>query len=153
MSVFSTINPAPLRFSLGIVKIGDPASGQAAKDAGIICLPVAIVTLADDGIGQRVEHTRAHAAGAFVEIARILFQERRKYCTADECAGDEVGVGRAVAFGVALRTLAVPAGSVGSLLNACDGSGDCKVDWINGAAPGELKFLFGVREERHWERS
>ena len=92
---------------------------------------------------MRVEHARAHAAGSFVEIARILFQERRKYRAADERAGDQVGVRRAVAFGVALRALAVSAGGVGSLLNSCDDSGDCKVDGIDGASPGELKFLFG----------
>ncbi len=29
------------------------------------------------------------------------------------------------------------------MLHPCDRSGDCKVDWINGGAPGKLKFLFG----------
>src|SRR5271156_3476142 len=95
-------------------------------------------------MGDRIENALTHAAGSFVEIARILFQERRKYRAADERAGDQVGVRRAVALTVALCALAVSAGSVGSLLGSCDDSSDCKVDWINGTAPGELKFLFGA---------
>ena|ERR1700693_3752352 len=39
-----------------IVEVGDAASREAADDAGIIWLPVSIVALADDRIGERVEN-------------------------------------------------------------------------------------------------
>src|SRR5271156_222465 len=96
-------------------------------------------------MGDRIENALTHAAGSFVEIARILFQERRKYRASDERTDDQDSVRRAVALTVALCALDVSAGSVGSLLGSCDDSSDCKIDWINGAAPGELKFLFGAQ--------
>src|SRR5579859_3229523 len=38
----------------GIVKVRDAAGGEAAEDAGIVCLPVSVVAFADDGVRDGV---------------------------------------------------------------------------------------------------
>lgn len=39
----------------GIVEIGDCACAEASEDVGVVRLPVAVITLANHGIGQRIE--------------------------------------------------------------------------------------------------
>ena len=51
---------AQIRLVAGwIVEVGDSAGGQAAEDGGIVCLPTAVVALADDGIRNGLPETRA----------------------------------------------------------------------------------------------
>ena len=87
---------------LRIIEIRDRACGQISADARIIRLPASVVAFADHGIGDRVQNPRPLAAGAFVEIARILFQKGGQDGAADVRAGNEVGVGGAVALAISL---------------------------------------------------
>jgi hypothetical protein len=126
-----------------IVEVGDAACSETAEDAGIIGLPVSIVALTDHRIRDGIENPGAYGAGAFVEIARILFEERWKDRAADKRADNEVAVRRSVALRVTLRALAVAAESVVSLLHSSDDAGDHKIDRVYGASPRKLKLLFG----------
>jgi hypothetical protein len=54
-----------------------------------------------------MQEPRALAALALVEIARILFEERREYRASDVCAGENVSVRGAEALGVATCALSV----------------------------------------------
>jgi len=38
----------------GVIDIGDSAGREAANEAGVICLPVAIIPFANHGLGERV---------------------------------------------------------------------------------------------------
>src|SRR5579871_6156199 len=76
----------------GIIKIGNSAGGQAAKNSRIVWLPAAIVAFANQGHGDGVEKARAKAAGAFIEVARVLLEQRGQDGAADEGAADSVGI-------------------------------------------------------------
>src|SRR4029077_6242230 len=69
-----------------IVGVGDAAGGETSEDTRVIWLPVSIVALTDDGIGDGIKKPRSLTAGALVEIARILFQDRGEYRAANESA-------------------------------------------------------------------
>jgi hypothetical protein len=81
-----------------VVGIGDASSDEAAENRGIGRLPASVVALANDGHGDGVESAGALAARAFIEVARILFQERGENRAADEGAGDVVRITGAVVF-------------------------------------------------------
>ena len=71
------------------------------------------------------------AAGALVEIARILFQDGRQDGTADVGANHKVTVGGAVALRVALRALSIAAEIVLRLFNSRDDAIHCKTNRID----------------------
>jgi hypothetical protein len=71
------------------------------------------------------------AAGALVEIARILFQDGRQDGTADVGANDKVTVGGAVALCVALRALSIATEIVLRLFNSRDDAIHCKTNRID----------------------
>ena len=73
-----------------IVGIGNASGDQAAENRGVSGLPSAVVALADDGHGNGVESAGSFATGTFIEVTRILLQEGRQNCAADECASDVV---------------------------------------------------------------
>src|SRR5882762_5409647 len=130
-----------------IVEIGDTASGEASKDTRVICLPVSIVALANDGIGDRIQDPRALAAGSLVEITGILLQQRRQYGAPDECAGNKVGVGSAEALSIALCALSISAEIVFRLLKSRRGPNHSEAHWIHRGLPGQLELL--LRGERN----
>jgi hypothetical protein len=104
---------------------------------------VAVIAFANHGLGECIQNSRALAAGAFVEVARILFQDGRQDSAADVGANDKVAVSRPVALCVALRTLPIAAEIVLCLFNSRDDAIHCKTDRIDGGFPGQLKFLSG----------
>ena len=62
-------------FATGIVEAGDAAGGEVAEDVGVIWLPAAVVSLADNDSGDGVERTRDNTTFASVEVARVLMQK------------------------------------------------------------------------------
>ena len=124
-----------------VVERGDCAGRDIAADIRIIRLPAAIVPFANDGVGEGVENSGAFAAGALVEIARILFQERRKDGATDKSAGDKIGVSGSIALGVPLDALSIAAEIVLRLLNAGYDAIQSETDGIKGCLPGQLEFL------------
>src|ERR1700677_2496021 len=58
-----------------VVEVRERASSKAPEDIRVIYLPVSVVALANYRKGDSVKTSIPHTAGAFVEIARILFQE------------------------------------------------------------------------------
>src|SRR5260370_7162380 len=70
--------PHSISIVLGIVKIGEPARGEASGDTRIIRLPTPIVTLTHYGIGERLQEPRTLASRSFVAITRILLQHARQ---------------------------------------------------------------------------
>ena len=148
MSMFSKVRAASFRSAGRIVEVGDATRGEASHDAGIIRLPVTVVAFTDHRHGDRIQHSRTHGAGSLVEIAWILFEERREDSASDKGAGDQVGVCCAIAFAVALRALTVPRKGVRGLLDAGDDAGYSEGDWIDRGFPGELEFLLARERSR-----
>ena len=87
---------------------------------------MAVVALADDGVGDGVADARADAAGAFVVVAGVLVEEDGQDGVAEEVSGEEGAVGGGVALGVAVGAL-LPVVDVGGLLDAGDDSGEDEV--------------------------
>src|SRR5262245_52198746 len=78
--------------TLRVIEVGNAACGEAAEDGGVVRLPVSIVALADERIGERIKHSRMFASAPFVKVSRILLEERRQQGAANECVAQEVGV-------------------------------------------------------------
>ena len=62
-------------FAVGIVEAGDAASGQVAKDVGVVWLPMSVVSFADNDGGDGVEGAGDDASVASVEVAGILMED------------------------------------------------------------------------------
>src|SRR5271170_6828240 len=77
----------------GIVGVGEAGGGEVAEDVGVVGLPVAVVSLADDDGGYGVEGSGDGASSAFVEVAWVLVEERGKDGAAEHSAGEAVSVG------------------------------------------------------------
>ena len=105
---------------LWIVEIRDRACGQVSADARVIWLPASVVAFADHGSGDRVQNSRSLAAGAFVEITRILFQNGWQDGAADKRAGNEVGVRGAVTLAISLCALTISTELILGLLSPRD---------------------------------
>src|SRR6266704_5274807 len=129
-----------------IIEIRDAACSEASEDSRVICLPVTIVTLADDRIRHCIQNPRSFTAGSLIEITRILFQQRWQNRASDQCARSRVGVGCPVALCVSLCALAISAEVILCLLYSGDSPCQSKVDWIHQLLPGKFEFLF--RRER-----
>ena len=124
-----------------VVEIGEAAGGEASEDAGVIWLPMLVVAFADEEGSDGVKDAGARAAGSFVEVARILFEERGEDGAADEGIGGVVKVIGSEAFGVALCALSVASVVVGGLLDAGGGAGDDDGGGIDHEAACEFEFL------------
>src|SRR5260370_41753022 len=140
--------PHSISIVLGIVKIGEPARGEASGDTRIIRLPTPIVTLTHYGIGERIQEARTLASRSFVELTRILLQDGGQYGAADERAGNDVRVARAEALSVALRALP----KSGELILRLFGTGNYRIQperkWVDDHFPGKLEFLLGGKRNR-----
>src|SRR6516225_2307838 len=88
-----------------IVKGGEATCGKVSANIRVVRLPAPIVALADKGAGHGVKQPRLLAADALIEVAWILFEERRQHGSPDEGAGGNVCVGRPEAFRVTLGAL------------------------------------------------
>ena len=68
-------------YQVGLVVLGwvlerrDGSRGEASENTGVVRLPVAVVALADHGVGHRVEGPLPLGAGAFVKVTRILLEQ------------------------------------------------------------------------------
>jgi len=72
--------------ALRVVGVGDGARGHVGQYTRIVRLPFAVIAAAIESSADRVKYPRDEAAGAFVEVARILVQQRRKDGTAQKIA-------------------------------------------------------------------
>ena len=70
---------------------------------------MAVVAFTDDDGGDGVERARGDAAGALVEVARVLVEDGGQDGFADHGTDETVGGDGAEAFCVALHALAVAA--------------------------------------------
>ena len=61
---------------LGIVGVRNGRRGQNATHARVVRLPVPVVSLTDEGIGERMQSARLIRTRALVEVAWILVQKR-----------------------------------------------------------------------------
>src|SRR4029077_1950895 len=132
---------------LRIVGVGNAAGDEAGGKGGGGRLPASIVALEDHRHGDGVESPRAVAARSFIEVARILFQERRQNRAADERAGDEIREPGSVALSVTLRAMPVSAEGVLRLLDAGNRANQYERDGIGRALPGQLEFLPGPQRD------
>ena len=109
---------------------------------------MSVVAFADDRIGEGIQSSGTIAAGAFVEIARVLLQERGQDGASDESAGHGVGIARAEALGIALCALTVSAEAIGCLLDAGDAAYQEESHRIDDTSPCQLKFLLRAEGSR-----
>src|SRR5208282_1231073 len=119
----------------------ETAGSQASQNVRVIRLPVTIVALADEGIGDGVQGARLGGAGALIEIARILFQKGRQDGGADEGAVDGVGITGAEALAVALCALTISGEVILRLLNSGNASDKDDGEGIENGLPGKLELL------------
>ena len=124
-----------------VVAAGDAASGEVAEDIGVIRLPVSVVALADDDGRYGVERAVDDLPFAFVEVARILMEERWEESSAKEGGSNAVAIGSAIAPGVTAKALAVTGEVPLPLLNTCRDAGGEIGDGIDGDLDGELELL------------
>src|SRR5215470_19279840 len=96
-----------------VVQIRQSACREVSADVGVVRLPMAVIALCDEAAGESVEEPRAFAAGALIEIARILLQECGQDCATNISTGENVGVGSPVALRITLnaRSVTLPAAS------------------------------------------
>ena len=125
----------------GVVGVGDGRSGEVAEDVRVVGLPLAVVALADrDELGG-VPDAGFDRAGAFVEVAGVLVEDRWEEGSGEEGADGVVAVSRAVAASVSGGSVAVAGVGVVGLLEAGDGSGHDEGDGVDGGLPGHLELL------------
>src|SRR5207253_4739051 len=111
---------------------------------------MSVVAFADHRIGDCVQQPRPFAPGSFVEIARILFQQRWQYRASDQSTGRHVAVSRGVPLGVALCALPISAEIILRLLQSGNGSSQAEGHRISHALPGQLELLPRNKRSRVW---
>src|SRR5262245_47067901 len=107
---------------------------------------MSIVSLAHKRAAYRVENPGSLAACSLVEVAWILFENRRHDGAADKCSRENVGVSRSEALCVALRPLAIGMPAISGLVNSSQEADSGESDRIAGRLPGQLELVF--RRER-----
>jgi hypothetical protein len=130
----------------GVVGVGEAVGHGAAEDAGVVGLPVVVVSFADDGIGEGVEDAGLDGAIGFEEVAGILLEEGGQYGVAEQGAGEEGSVGGGVAFAEALCAFS-PVVDIVGLLDSGGDSIEYEGDGIDHGAEGELVFLPGLERD------
>src|SRR5215469_1613513 len=133
--------PRSVSIIRGIVQIGDSSGGKIPDDARIIRLPPSIVALTDNRVDDRIENPRFRATASFVEITRILFQNRWQDRASEERTDKDVSVGCAVALRITLRALPVCTPPVCCLINSRQGANRQKRDRIGSRLPGQSELL------------
>ena len=123
----------------GMIGVGDGGGGEAAEDVGVAGLRPAVVAAGADGELEGIEEALADGAGAFVEVAGILVQERGQDGAAEQAGVEVVDVFGAVAFGVALGSLTVAGIDVFGLLDAGDEAGG---DVVDGGGDGRRARMY-----------
>src|ERR1700756_5669595 len=103
-----------------------------------------VIALADHGVRDRIKEPGFLGAGAFIEISRILLEKGGEDRISKECSRNEVRIGGAEAFRVALGSLSIPAERVVGLLNSGKCRGNSEEERVDCELPTELKFLAGV---------
>jgi len=126
----------------GIVGVGDAAGGEGADDAGVVELPVLVVAAADDAIGEGVEEAGVDAAGALVEVARILLEEDGEDGIGEDVVCEEGAVGGGVALAIAGGS-ELPGEVVRSQFFSCGDAGEREGDGIDEGFECEGVFLAG----------
>ncbi len=120
----------------GVVEIGECGRTQIAADAGVVELPLSVVTLGTEGAGEGVKDAGTGGSGALIEVAGILVKERGQHGAAKDDVASPTGIAGAEAFEVALGALDVGGGG-GGLINAGDEGGGTDTDGVGGGAEGE----------------
>lgn len=133
---------------LGVVDIRQAAGGEVPKNMGKIEFIVAVIATADEGRLDGVESARAGAAGAFIEVARVLVKQRGKDGAADHPAAHVVGVLGAEALAEAAEAGAVSGVHVLVFLGASHRGSADKGDGIDLRTKGEGKFLARIERRR-----
>src|SRR5579883_539920 len=127
-----------------IVEIRDASGAEAAQHTGVVWLPVPIVALADEGIGNRIEHSRTGTSVPSVKIPRILPENCRQNGARDKYIRRRICERSAVTFSIPLRALTIFRECILRLLTAGNRSDERKVNGIDGRFPCELEFLLGI---------
>ena len=134
----------------GVVGVGDTTGGEASEDGGVVELPVVVVSLADDGIGDGEEDARMDAAGAFIEVAGILLEEDGKDGVSEYVSGEEGAVGSGIALTVPLGSVSPGIGVVG-LLDSSGSPDEHKAHGVDQGLERELELLSGVERDGVWD--
>src|SRR5208283_1545884 len=116
--------------------------GKVSDYIRIIRLPAAVVTLAHKRTGERIQNSGFFGTGSLIEIARILFQQRRHNGAAEESTYHDVTVRCAVALRVALRSLPVSTESVSCLLKPSQNPDPDESERIDRRPRGQFELLF-----------
>src|SRR3974377_2252192 len=98
---------------------------------------MSIVTLADNGVGQRIQNPRPLTASSVVEIARILFQKRWQNGASKERPCDNISIRCAEALGITLYTLPITAPPISCLVKSCNHANRNERDRIHRRLPGQ----------------
>src|SRR5260370_15971321 len=113
----------------------------------VVRLPVTVVPLSNQRIGNRIQPPRSLTPASLIEITWVLLQERRQYGSSDIRACNNVRVGSAVALSITLCALSISAEIVLRLLNSRNRSGHSEADRVHGSFPRKLALL--LRAQRH----
>ena len=97
----------------GVVSVGDAAGDEVAHDVGDIELPLAVVSVADEGSEGRVDDAGLDGSFAFAEVTGILMEDGWKHGVADYVSDDVIGVAGGNALEVPGRSVAVAGVVVG----------------------------------------
>src|ERR1051326_7380111 len=112
-----------------------------AEDARVVRLPAAVVALANDGARDRVADARTSAAGAFVEVPRILLEQRWQRDVGDHRARDSGRIQRRVPFRIPVYAIAEAAEVAARMLNAGSDSRSDEGHRIGNGFPAEMQLL------------
>src|ERR1700722_18297288 len=107
-----------------------------------------VIALADNGVRQRIENARGRRTSPFIEIPRILLEQRWQDGPTDHVADKTVGIRRAKSLGISLRALSITVEAVIGLLYARDHPARPESDRVDRALPGKLELL----PRSKWER-
>src|SRR6185312_14525690 len=91
--------------ALRVIQVRDGARGKVREDVRITKLLMAVIAAAHDALLRGIGSARREAAGALVEIARVLVKDRRKQRLAEDAAVKPIRVSRGIALAVTLGAL------------------------------------------------
>jgi len=126
-----------------MVGVGDAGGDGVADDFGVIELRFATVGASDEDTADGIFDAVPGAAGAELEVTRVLMKKGGEDGGGHEGADGGVGVSGGVALAVALEALAVGGIAVASLAHQSDCTEEGDGDGIGHGLHGELEFCFG----------
>ena len=127
----------------GMVGIGDTGGYGVADDFGVVELEFAAVGAGNEDATYGIFRAMPGGAGAELEVARVLMEERGEDGSGHEGADAGVGEGCGVAFAVTLETLAVGRLTVVGLAHQGDYAEERDGDGIGHGLCCELELGFG----------